>query len=83
MPRKKVESFDFEKSLDKLNQLVEKMERGDLPLEQSLKYFEEGVALINGCQKTLAQAEQKVHVLTKHQGQETLKPHQPEGNNDD
>lgn len=55
---------DFEKSLNKLNQLIEKMESGNLSLESSLKYFEEGVALIKSCQKTLTETEQKVEKLT-------------------
>ena len=80
MPRKKTDTVDFEKSLDKLNQLVEKMERGDLPLEQSLHYFEEGVTLINTCQKALAQAEQKIKILTE---KNTLKDYQLEEENDD
>ena len=80
MPRKKADAIDFEQSREKLNQLVEKMERGNLPLEQSLQYFEEGVALINACQKALMQAEQKVKTLTK---QHTLQNYQPEENDDD
>ena len=56
---------DFEKSLQQLNQLVEKMESGNLSLEMSLQCFEEGVALIRQCQHTLQHAEQKVKILTK------------------
>ena len=56
---------DFEKSLAKLNELVEKMENGNLPLETALKYFEEGVGLVKSCQKTLVETEQKVQELTK------------------
>ena len=67
---------DFEKSLEKLNKIVEKMERGDLPLEESLKFFEEGVELIRRCQKTLAEAEQKVQILMQEQGKDTLKAYE-------
>ena len=70
MPQKKE---DFEKSLTKLNSIVEKMEQGELSLEQSLKYFEEGVTLIRECQNALTKAEQKVSVLTKQREQEVLK----------
>jgi len=66
MPVKsKKESFNFEKQLERLNYLVSKMEQGDLPLENSLKYFEEGVSIIRQCQKVLINAEQKVRLLTK------------------
>lgn len=59
MPTKKQTTTiqDFEKSLEKLNQLVEKMETGNLSLESALKQFEEGVSLIKSCQKTLSEAD--------------------------
>lgn len=72
--KKPSDSFNFEQSLEQLNTLVEKMEQGDIPLEQSLEYFEKGVNLISGCQKALKQAEQKVQKLSKQQGVETLEP---------
>ena len=62
MPQKKNE-FNFEKSLQELEQLVEKMEKGDLSLEDSLKHFERGISLTRSCQKALAEAEQKVQIL--------------------
>ncbi|WP_423062787.1 exodeoxyribonuclease VII small subunit [Candidiatus Paracoxiella cheracis] len=83
MPRKKTDSVDFEKSLNKLNDLVEKMERGNLSLEESLKNFEEGINLIRECQTALKTAEQKVQILTKENGRDTLKPYQPDDNDDD
>lgn len=55
---------DFEKSLASLNRIIEKMESGSLSLDESLKYFEEGIALIRSCQKTLTDAEQKVQILS-------------------
>jgi len=60
-------SLDFEKSLDRLNQLVDKMEKGNLSLEESLKSFESGVTLIRHCQKTLKDAQQRVEILMKNQ----------------
>jgi len=73
MPTKKTTSIDFEKSLEKLNTLVEKMEEGNLSLEASLKSFEEGIALIRQCQEALSTAEQKVKILTEKQGKDILK----------
>ena len=58
------EPVDFEKSLTSLNNIIEKIEGGSLSLDESLKYFEEGIALIRSCQKTLTEAEQKVQILT-------------------
>ena len=55
--------MDFEKKLNRLEAIVEKMESGDLALEESLKLFEEGVRLSRECNTQLTEAEQKVKVL--------------------
>lgn len=68
----KAKPFNFEKSLEELNQLVESMEQGQLPLEDSLKQFEKGVGLIRQCQQALQDAEQKVQILTQQDGKEQL-----------
>ena len=66
MPRKKAaQKIDFEKSLAKLETVVEKLEAGDQPLEEALKLFEEGIHLTRGCQLALQQAEQKINILTQ------------------
>ncbi len=56
---------DFETSLERLEEIVECLEAGDLSLEQSLKQFEEGVSLTRACQKALTDAEQTIKVLTE------------------
>jgi exodeoxyribonuclease VII small subunit len=56
---------NFEESLKKLESIVEKLEKGDLPLEDSLKLFEEGVGLSAACKKELDEAEGKVQLLVK------------------
>lgn len=58
----------FEECLQQLEKLVEQLERGDLPLEQSLKLFEEGVRLSNSCRQELESAEGKVEILIKQGG---------------
>lgn len=63
---------NFEKTLEELNQIVEKMESGGLPLEESLKYFEQGVALTRQCQQALKEAEQKVQILLEKNTQTEL-----------
>ena len=69
---KKTDPINFEKSLQNLSELVEKMEQGNLPLEESLKNFELGVKLIHDCQTALSAAEQKVKILTEKQGVQVL-----------
>jgi exodeoxyribonuclease VII small subunit len=61
-------SPDFEKSLAELEQIVARMEQGELPLDESLKQFERGVALTRSCQAALQQAEQKVDILLRKSG---------------
>ncbi|TVO61119.1 exodeoxyribonuclease VII small subunit [Spiribacter vilamensis] len=58
------ETPDFETSLQTLEALVERMERGELTLEQSLQCFEQGIRLTRECQKALSEAEQRVEILT-------------------
>lgn len=55
--------MNFETKLNRLEDIVEKMETGDLALEESLKMFEEGVKLVRECQTQLNAAEQKVKIL--------------------
>ena len=64
--------FNLEKSLADLEELVEELESGDLPLEKAMKKFEEGIKLTRGCQAALKEAEQKVEILLKSAGSEEL-----------
>lgn len=57
---------DFETSLQLLEELVNRMENGDMSLEDSLKEFENGIKLVQNCQKSLSEAEQKVQILLKN-----------------
>ncbi len=59
----KAKAIDFETTLNELEQLVQRMESGELNLEDSLKAFEQGMNLSRSCQQALAEAEQKVQVL--------------------
>ncbi|MBX3016966.1 MAG: exodeoxyribonuclease VII small subunit [Bdellovibrionaceae bacterium] len=60
--------MDFEKKLGRLEEIVQKMEKGELALEDSLKLFEEGVRLSRECQTQLTAAEAKVKQLTGFDG---------------
>lgn len=55
----------FESSLKELEQIVQQLEGGDLPLERSLELFEQGVRLSRECQRRLDEAEHKVEILMK------------------
>lgn len=55
----------FERSLEELEMIVMKLEDGDLPLEESLKLFENGIKLSRECRERLTAAERKIQVLVK------------------
>ncbi|MCK8602719.1 exodeoxyribonuclease VII small subunit [Desulfoferrobacter suflitae] len=63
----KKKSEQFEDALSHLEKIVEKLERGDLTLEQSLEAFTEGIRLVQLCHKKLEEAENKVQTLLKNQ----------------
>ena len=64
--------LDFETAMRDLEALVERLEKGDLPLEESLAAFEQGVMLTRSCQTALKEAEQKVEILLKRAGEPTI-----------
>lgn len=65
---------DFERSLDALEQLVEKMEHGEMSLEESLAAYERGVGLYRRCQTALEQAELRVRLLSDPQEPASAEP---------
>ena len=65
---------DFEQALAELETLVERLEGGDLPLDEALKLFERGVALTRQCQTSLQAAQQKVEILLKRSGEAQAEP---------
>lgn len=69
---------DFEQALAELEGLVERLERGDLPLEEALKTFERGVELTRHCQSSLKAAQQKVEILLKRGNSAEIEPFRPE-----
>jgi exodeoxyribonuclease VII small subunit len=56
-------ALHFEKSIAELEEIVKQLEKGELPLEDCLKYYEKGINLARKCQEVLTQAEQKIEVL--------------------
>ena len=77
MPKEEpmAEQFDFEKSMQRLEEIVEKLEKGNLPLRDSLKLFEEGTKLSRLCTKRLEEAEKRVEILL--QGDDGVKKAEP------
>ena len=59
------EEIKFEKALERLEKIVEELETGNIPLDEALKKYEEGVRLSRACSEKLAQAEKKIQTLTK------------------
>jgi len=68
---------DFEASLDQLEQLVGKMEQGDMTLEESLAAYERGVGLYRRCQSALEQAELRVRLLGDPDRPDRSEPFEP------
>ena len=62
---KVAEKFNFNKGLLNLEEIISKMESGDLSLEESLKYFEEGVKIHRQCHTALSDAEQRIKILSE------------------
>ena len=62
---KKIKENSFEESINRLEELVDKMESGESSLEQNLKWFEEGMDLIKTCQTHLVDADKRVQELIK------------------
>ena len=70
----------FEQSLARLEEIVRRMESANLPLDEAMKLFEEGMQLSRDCQKQLEQAEARVEILLKKAGGEMVaQPFEPEG----
>ena len=80
---KDAQPVDFEAAMRDLEDIVDKLERGDLPLEESLAAFERGVRLTRTCQSALKDAEQKVEILLKKSGGPDLAEFDPEAGEPD
>ena len=78
MSTKKPRTPDFEQALADLEAIVDKLEHGELPLEEALAQFERGIALARSCQDALKQAEQKVEILLERSMQAESVPFAPD-----
>ena len=80
---KDTKPIDFETAMRDLEAIVERLERGDQPLEESLAAFERGVQLTRACQTALKEAEQKVEILLKKAGEPAIEPFEAESTDED
>jgi len=69
-------AFDFESSFSELEKIVNKLENGELSLEQSLDDFERGINLTRSCQNALNNAQQKVQILLEKNGKSSLQDYE-------
>ncbi len=63
------ENINFEKSLTELEEIVKKLEGGNISLDEMLKYFEQGTKLVADCNKVLDETEAKLNILMKKDGE--------------
>lgn len=73
-----MEERSFENALKELEEIVERLEKGDLSLEESLQLFERGVGLARFCHRKLEEAKRKVEVLVKEGSELVPRPFEPE-----
>ncbi|OON37543.1 exodeoxyribonuclease VII small subunit [Izhakiella australiensis] len=78
MPKKAEQPVSFENALQQLEQIVSRLESGELPLEEALNEFEHGVQLARAGQQQLQQAEQRVHILLSDDRDAPLTPFTPD-----
>ncbi|NKB61438.1 MAG: exodeoxyribonuclease VII small subunit [Gammaproteobacteria bacterium] len=79
---KKKDAVDFEQSLIELEKIVERMERGEQSLDETISDFERGMTLSDQCQKNLDSAQMKVEKLIKKHEKYQLESHESEVDND-
>ena len=65
-PKPREAELNFEGAMDRLEKIVELMESGKLPLEDLIVHYEEGMKLVKTCQERLANAEQKIEIITRN-----------------
>lgn len=63
-----IQQLSFEAAMERLEQIVEQLENGDVPLEQAIELFQEGMLLSKACNTKLSQVERKIEMLTEENG---------------
>ncbi|ERI08029.1 exodeoxyribonuclease VII small subunit [Aneurinibacillus aneurinilyticus] len=81
MGKKKTE-VPFEEAMKQLEEVVQQLEAGDVPLEKAIALFQEGMALSKQCSEKLTDVEQKIEMLLEQEGEKIVVPFQLEGDNE-
>ena len=79
----KKDDIKFEKAMKRLEIIVEELEKGEMDIDKSLEYFEEGIKMSRHCSKKLTEAEQRIEKLTRNEKGELISelfPTEEEGN---
>ncbi|MFN3551077.1 MAG: exodeoxyribonuclease VII small subunit [Endomicrobiia bacterium] len=71
----------FEQSLKRLEEIVLKLESGDVPLEETIALFQEGIQLVNFCNQKLEEVKHKVEIVIRNKNGFTLQPFEEKNNN--
>ncbi|MFD3273326.1 exodeoxyribonuclease VII small subunit [Paenibacillus dendritiformis] len=69
-----IQEMSFETAMEKLEHIVEQLESGDVPLEQAIELFQEGMGLSGLCARKLEQVERKIEVLSEQNGELKRQP---------
>ncbi|MBD8497728.1 exodeoxyribonuclease VII small subunit [Paenibacillus arenosi] len=72
------QALSFEAAMERLEQIVNQLESGDVPLEQAIDLFQEGMHLSKACSSKLEQVERRIEVLTEQHGEWDKQPFQAE-----
>ncbi|MEO7166298.1 MAG: exodeoxyribonuclease VII small subunit [Spartobacteria bacterium] len=76
--KKPAAAANFEQAMKRLEEIVEQMESGDLPLEDLIVRYEEGMKLVRVCQERLASAEKRIEIITRNSaGQPVVQEFEP------
>ena len=76
---KEMAELPFEEAIAELERIVERLESGDVPLEEAIELFQQGMKLSHLCSQKLDQAERKIEMLIEEGGELIRKPFQPTG----
>ncbi|WP_047151494.1 exodeoxyribonuclease VII small subunit [Aneurinibacillus tyrosinisolvens] len=76
---KKKNDLPFEEAMEKLEEVVEQLEAGEVPLEKAIALFQEGMELSRTCSSKLSDVEQKIEMLLEQEGEQKVVPFELEG----
>lgn len=78
-----IQQLSFEAAMERLERIVEQLENGDVPLEQAIELFQEGMLLSKACNTKLSLVERKIEMLTEQEGEWVQEPFHVEAGDED